>query len=181
DYPEQILQANYQEVCRRTEAVMADEQDLTKMDVHHWQQVNPVLTEALVQLTTGGPQTVYWGGLAVGRLRYYDAERGRAGLPADVAALVRRLDATSASISLVNLSVRDTREFVIGAGSFGEHRFTSMHESSADSAVPKEISSPWLRITMPPGTEIDLELGTKRYCREPSFAFPWHGEAIPIR
>lgn len=181
DYPEQILQANYQEVCRRTEAVMADEQDLTKMDVHHWQQVNPVLTEALVHLTTGGPQTVYWGGLAVGRLRYYDAERGRAGLPADVAALVRRLDATSASISLVNLSVRDTRELVIGAGSFGEHRFTSMHESSADSAVPKEISSPWLRITMPPGTEIDLELGTKRYCREPSFAFPWHGEAIPIR
>ena len=48
DYPEQILQANYREVCRRLQTVMADEQDLTKMDVHHWQQVNPVLTEALV-------------------------------------------------------------------------------------------------------------------------------------
>ena len=119
DYPEQILQANYQEVARRLEKVMADEQDLTKMDVHHWQQVNPVLTEALVHLTTGGPQTVYWGGLAAGRLRYWDADRRRSGLPQDVAALVRSLSADGARVSLVNLSVRDTHEVIIGAGNVG--------------------------------------------------------------
>jgi hypothetical protein len=124
DYPERILQANYQEVCRRPEKVLADEQDLTKMDVHHWQQVNPVLTEALVHLTTGGPQTVYWGGLATGRLRYYDAERLLPGLPADVGALVYELRSESVTVSLVNLSVRHTRDVVIGAGSFGEHSFT---------------------------------------------------------
>jgi len=183
DYPEQILQANYQEVCRRTEAVMADEQDLYKMDVHHWQQVNPVLTEALVHLTTGGPQTVYWGGLAVGRLRYYDTEKRRAGLPQDVAALVRGLDAESVSVSLVNLSVRHTRDVVIGAGSFGEHRFTSARQMSADGRTgeAQNIAGPWLRVKLPPGSEIDLKLGMKRYATQPTYAFPWHGDSIPTR
>lgn len=184
DYPEQILQANYQEVARRLEAVMTDEQDLTKMDVHHWQQVNPVLTEALVHLTTGGPQTVYWGGLATGRLRYWDADRRRAGLPQDVAALVRSLSADGTRVSLVNLSVRDTREVIIGAGNVGEHRFTTARELPQGASPGQEavaVDSPWLRLRLPPGSEIELELGMERYCREPSFAFPWHGGSIPIR
>ncbi|MBT3343703.1 MAG: hypothetical protein HN712_30450 [Gemmatimonadetes bacterium] len=184
NYPEQILQANYQEVARRLEAVMTDEQDLTKMDVHHWQQVNPVLTEALVQLTTGGPQTVYWGGLAAGRLRYWDVDRKRSGLPKDVAALVRSLSADGTRVSLVNLSVRDTREVIIGAGNVGEHRFTTMRELPQGDASGKEavaVDSPWLRLRLPPGSEIELELGMERYSNTPSFAFPWHGGVIPVR
>ena len=183
DYPEQILQANYREVCRRLGKVLADEQDLTKMDVHHWQQVNPVLTEALVHLTTGGPQTVYWGGLATGRLRYYDADRRRPGLPADVGALVRELRAESVTVSLANLSVRHTRDVVIGAGSFGEHSFTYArvvgdHARAGESLT---VDGPWLRLRLRPGTEITLELGMRRYARPPGYAFPWHGDAIPVR
>ena len=183
DFPEHILQANYQEVCRRLQVVMADEQDLTKMDVHHWQQVNPVLTEALVQLTTGGPQTIYWGGLATGRLRYYDAENRRAGLPADVGALVRELQADSVTVSLANLSVRDTREVVIGAGSFGEHAFTEAWDVTDGNAPaePMRIDGTWMRLRMRPGSEITLHLGTKRYGQAPTYAFPWHNGSIPIR
>ena len=191
DYPERILQANYQEVSRRLEMVMADEQDLTRMDVHHWQQVNPVHTEALIHLTTGGPQTVYWGGLAVGRLRYYDADARRPGLPRDTAALVRTLTPDSVTVSLVNLSVCQTREVVISAGSFGEHTFTSARElengvaavddGTAASAPSLPVEGPWLRLCLPPGTEIDLELGTRRFSREPSYAFPWHGNGVPVR
>ena len=178
DYPEQILRANYQEVCRRLEEVMADEQDLTRLDVHHWQKVNPVLTEALAQLTTGGPQTVYWGGLAVGRLRYWDAEGRRAGLPRDVAALVHRLDAGSASATLVNLSVRHSRELIIGAGNFGEHEFTT---ASCDGAEATPVDGPWLRLRLPPGSQVELELGMRRFVRQPSYAFPWHPGDIPVR
>ncbi len=79
DYPKRILQANYREVCDRIAKVIDDEQDLTQLDVHWWQQVNPVVTEALVQLTTGAPQTIYWGGLAQGRVRYFDGEQQRPG------------------------------------------------------------------------------------------------------
>ena len=98
DYPERILQANYREVGDRIAKVIDDEQDLTQLDVHWWQQVNPVVTEALVQLTTGAPQTIYWGGLAQGRVRYFDGEQRRPGLPPDVAALVTSLSADSAEL-----------------------------------------------------------------------------------
>ena len=180
DYPERILQANYQEVCRRTAAVLADDQDLTKLDVHHWQQVNPVLTEALVQLTTGGPQTIYWGGLATGRLRYYDADRRRPGLPQDVAALVTALRPDAVAVTLVNLSVRDSHEVIIGAGSFGEHRFGSARVAASEMA-PVSVDGAWLGVRLRPGTQIELELETERYVRPATYAFPWHGAAIPFR
>ncbi|MBT4611634.1 MAG: hypothetical protein HOC05_16450, partial [Gemmatimonadetes bacterium] len=114
---------------------------------------------------------------------YYDTEQRRAGLPRDVAALVRGLDAESVTVSLVNLSVRHTREVVIGAGSFGEHRFTSVREISADgsSGEAQQVHGPWLNVKLPPGSEIELELGMERHCRQPTYAFPWHGDTIPVR
>lgn len=178
DYPERILQANYQEVCRRLDVVLHDDQDLTKLDVHHWQQVNPVLTEALVHLTTGGPQTVYWGGLATGRLRYFDSDRQRAGLPTDVAALVHALRDDSVSVHLVNLSVRHTRNLIVGAGSFGQHTFTHARIQSSGATI--HVDGPWLAVRLPPGTELDLDLGTKRHTRTASYAFPWHADGIPV-
>ena len=36
---------------------------LTNVHEHHWQTINPVTTEALVQLTLGAPQLMYNGGL----------------------------------------------------------------------------------------------------------------------
>ncbi|NKB68842.1 MAG: hypothetical protein GKR89_17390 [Candidatus Latescibacteria bacterium] len=176
DYPEQIMQANYREVCRRLELVMEDRQDFTKMDVHHWQQVNPVVTEGLEHLTTGGPQTIYWGGLAQGRVRYFDPDQQRPGLPQDVAALVTGLGPESVSLSLVNLSVAAARTVVVGAGGFGEHRFTQIQ---GDEPVP--IDNPYLQVDLKPGSQIDLELGMRRFCQTPSYAFPWHGDGIPFR
>ena len=55
--------------------------DVAEADIHLWQQCNPVVTEALVQLTWGGPQVIYNGGLQQARVRYYDAGRRRPGLP----------------------------------------------------------------------------------------------------
>jgi len=103
DYPEQILRANYTEVCQRLEVIRNDEADLTLVDEHHWQGKNPVVTEALSQLTTGGQQTNCWGGLSVGRVRYFDGEERRPGLPDDVAYLVTGLAEDSVELTLVNL------------------------------------------------------------------------------
>jgi hypothetical protein len=180
DYPQQILQANYREVRRRLDIVLHDDQDLTKLDVHHWQQVNPVLTEALTHLTTGGPQAIYWGGLAVGRLRYFDPARQRAGLPDDVAALVTSLDAGAATVSLVNLSVAESRDVIIGAGTFREHRFTRVEVLDGD-ASPIDVDAPYLPLRLRPGAELKLRLGMARHARTPTYAFPWHGEDIPFR
>ena len=176
DYPERVMQANYSEVCRRLDRVIHDEQDLTKMDVHHWQQVNPVVTEGLEHLTTGGPQTIYWGGMAQGRVRYFDPLQQRPGLPPDVAALVTGLGPESVSLSLVNLSVHAERAVVIGAGSFGEHRFTQVEGDD-----PVQVDGPYVQVDLKPGSQIDLALGMQRFCHTPSYAFPWHGDGIPFR
>ena len=67
---------------------LADE-EVREPDIHLWQDLNPVVTEVLTQLTWGAPQVVYNGGIAQARLRHYDAVRRRPGLPDRVAALVR--------------------------------------------------------------------------------------------
>ena len=80
-------------------------------------------TEALLQLTCGGPQTIYHGGLLHVRLRYYDADEARPGLPAEVAALVSQVTATTTTVELVNTSPLHARRVILQAGAFGEHRF----------------------------------------------------------
>ena len=178
DYPERILQANYREVCTRLGKVLADEQDLTALDVHWWQQVNPVVTEALVQLTTGGPQPIYWGGLAQGRVRYYDPAGRRPGLPADVAALATRLEADGMALTLVNLSPVEARDLVVAAGSFGEHRFGKVVSGDGEEIA---VDGGCFRVHLRPGAQVELDIGMQRYAATPSFRFPWHRDEIPFR
>ena len=177
DYPEQILQANYREVCARTAKVLADEQELKELDVHWWQQVNPVISEGLVHLTTGGPQEIYWGGLAQGRVRYFDAAGQRPGLPPDVAALVTHLGAELVDLILVNLNPAQSRDVVVGAGSFAEHSFTTVRAGAENLAV----DGGYFTARLGPGTQVELCAGMKRYCNQPTYAFPWHEGGIPFR
>src|ERR1035441_3145558 len=93
--PERSLKKGQRGVCRMSEAGEAD--------IHLWQQCNPVVTEALVPLTWGGPQVIYNGGLQQARVRYHDADRRRPGLPASVAALGSDIDPRAPVGGLVNL------------------------------------------------------------------------------
>jgi hypothetical protein len=139
--------------------------------VHHWQDINPVHTEALVQLTCGGPQIIYHGGLLHVRLRYFDAEARRPGLPPNVGALVRALDADSATVQLANTSPLWTRRLVIQAGAFGEHAFTSAQElASQQPAMP--VEGKHIRVDLAPGATIDLRIGMRRYAHRPSYEQP---------
>ena len=122
-FPERMLSASYGEVARRLELIRGDGEHATHRDVHRWQHVNPVSTEALVQQTLGAPQSLYNGGLLHCRVRYRDRERRRPGLPADVAALVQELSAERTVLTLVNLSPFEERRLTVRAGAFGEHRF----------------------------------------------------------
>ena len=103
-YPEAILCASYDQVCRRLERIRNDKEDLKEVSIHHWQRLNPVLTEALVQLTLGAPQIMYNGGLLMCRVRYFDLEHRRPGLPEDVAALVEKLEDKRTVICLLYTS-----------------------------------------------------------------------------
>ncbi|HEX5404441.1 MAG TPA: hypothetical protein VFX16_19305, partial [Pseudonocardiaceae bacterium] len=62
-YPENILATAQAQVRHRLARMDRHRgHDVPEADIHLWQQSNPVVTEALVQLTWGGPQVVYNGG-----------------------------------------------------------------------------------------------------------------------
>jgi hypothetical protein len=171
DYPRRILEEQYAETARRMEKMRNDSGNPEDWDVHHWQDINPVHTEGLIQLTCGGPQIVYHGGLLHVRLRYFDTEERRPGLPADVAGLVSHLDADSTTVEWVNTSSIHERKMTVQAGAFGEHAFTSVEDLSEEGSK-KEIDGKTLDVVLPPGKSIKLKLGMKRYCHAPSYQQP---------
>lgn len=172
DYPRRILEEQYAEVLRRMDKIRNDHSDPETWDVHHWQNVNPVHTEGLIQLTCGGPQIIYHGGLLHVRLRYFDALARRPGLPEDVAALVSALDADSTTVQLVNTSPLHERRLILQAGAFGEHTFTYADDLDEGEASRTVVDDKHLALTLPPGRSVRLQLGVERYSNTPSYAQP---------
>jgi len=190
DYPEQMLAASHGQVLRRLDLVRGDQADLSKVSIHHWQQLNPVTTEALVQLTLGAPQPIYNGGLLIALLRYFDAQRRRPGLPRDVAALVEQVSAESIRVRLVNLSGFEEREVILQAGAFGEHTFVEARYDAISSDYPGaqtayaapplqtkeehiEVNGRYLAVGLPAGCEITLTLTMQRYAQQAGYGMPW--------
>ena len=170
DYPRRLLDVQYREVVRRMDLLRADAGDPEEWDVHHWQDINPVHTEALLQQTCGGPQVIYHGGLLHVRLRYFDADARRPGLPPEVAALVPALDGDGTTLELVNLGAVHTRRALVQAGAFGEHRFTTVRD--LDSGRTAAVNDRHLEVVLPPGRALRLRLGMRRFCHVPSYRQP---------
>ncbi len=120
------MSESYGQVCRRLEQIRQDKADLTQVNIHHWQQLNPLLTEALVQLTLGAPQIIYNGGLLMCSVRYYAAQSCRPGLPPDVAALVEKIGPRNVTIQMINLNLFESRQVLFQAGGIGEHQFEAV-------------------------------------------------------
>jgi len=203
-YPEQMLAQSLGHVYRRLALIAADSTDLEQLgdkNVHHWvhlwQNLNPVTTEALVQLTLGAPQSIYNGGLLHAPLRYFDAQRRRPGLPEHVAALVERVEAGEVALRLVNLSPLQRQVVIVQAGSFAEHRFGRVRFTALTSAYPGEpwayqspplateerelrVDAPQLQIELPPGTEIYLQLETLRNRNTPTYHSPWGAWVVDV-
>jgi hypothetical protein len=191
DYPAQILGAAHEQARRRL-ALMEQHagQVVAEPAIHLWQNLNPVVTEALVQLTWGGPQVVYNGGAAQARVRYYDADRARPGLPEDLAALVSDIDPAGTVVTLVNLSGTHTRRVVIQAGAFAEHDIVAVRFTGAEAGWTgldteylnhdvvvgersADVDGPWLDVELPPGTQVTATLALRTRVRPPSFRTPW--------
>jgi hypothetical protein len=171
DYPEAILRVNHAEMCRRLAAIRRDDGDPETWDIHHWQNLNPVVCEGLVQLMLGGPQTIYHGGLLHCRLRYFDPVRKHPGLPPDVAALVDKVDADGVEVELVNLNPMAERRIILQAGAFAEHRFTGA--IVGDSGEEVAIGSPHVEMILAPAAGGRLRLPMERCVNAPTYAQPF--------
>ena len=133
-----------------------------------------ITTEALIHLTMGGPMPIYNGGMLMVSVRHFDAERKRPGLPPDVAALVSRISPEGIDLTLANLHPMESRRLIVQAGAFAEHCFTtaSYTDDNGDAAA-KEVNCEYVEFELGPGTVFEVNLGMKRFCRQPSYQLPW--------
>ncbi|HEY5231619.1 MAG TPA: hypothetical protein VIJ11_12115, partial [Galbitalea sp.] len=133
EYPELILATAQYQVRRRLALIEKfGNKPVDEADIHIWQLVQPIVTEALTHLTLGGPQVIYNGGQLQTRIRWWDSVGRRAGLPADVGALVSSIDPKATIVEVVNLSASHQREVILQAGAYAENQIETVTYDSFD-------------------------------------------------
>ena len=95
-----ILTAEYNEAITKYEEMMEDDRLPYDIITTNRMPQHLVLTKGLTQVTMGTPQATYNGGLMRSTVRYFDKDRGRAGLPPDTAASSTRFGPTARVSSL---------------------------------------------------------------------------------
>ena len=177
DFPERAFQADLERVRAKMEMIRTDQTSADTRLADYLLDFNPVTTNGLVNLALGGyfARGRVW--VLHSRFRYFDPVRRRAGLPRDVAALVEKLGANSATLTLVNLNPIEPREVVVQAGGYGEHRFEGVQTGGRTTA----FSGPVFTVRLDPGAGARLECSMTRYANRPTFAFPWDRGWYPAR
>ncbi|MCC6536285.1 MAG: hypothetical protein IT162_01965 [Bryobacterales bacterium] len=168
-YPEQVLRDDLARIRRRVEMIRTDNTTADSRLADYLLDLNPATTNGLTNLTLGGyfSRGRIW--VLHSRFRYFDPARRRAGLPEDVGALVEKLGADSATLTLVNTHQTEAREIAVQAGGYGEHRFDAVTVGGKTTPV----GGPVLTVRLEPGAGTRLEFKMSRYATPPSFAFPW--------
>ena len=103
-YPERALAADFGTVRTKIEGMRRDTTTPDTRLSDDPMPFNPATVTTLVELTQGGIYPGHRGGPLHCRVRHFDPDRGRAGLPEDVGALVEGLSATETVLSLVNVN-----------------------------------------------------------------------------
>ncbi|MEJ7608025.1 MAG: hypothetical protein WKF37_17605 [Bryobacteraceae bacterium] len=134
-YPVEALQAGLDHVRRNMREIEADPTTADTRLADYLLELNPASTDALANLTMGA----YFSNNRIwtlhSRFRYFDPVQRRAGLPADVGALVEKLEANAATLVLVNV-IQCKLAMIVQAGGYGEHRFESIEVDGRTQMLP---------------------------------------------
>jgi hypothetical protein len=179
-WPETALKADLQQVADRARGMREDKSTPDTRLADAVLDLNPASVTALLQQTMGALHIARpaWassspnagGSPLYARLRYFDPERRRAGLPEDVGALIDRMTADETAVTLVNLSPTQPRTVVVQGGGYGEHRLREVRVGDARTAVGGSAFT----VRLAPGAGARLVLAMDRYVNAPSLAFPWN-------
>ena len=169
DYPVRALRADSSHIRGRLELMQRDETTAETRLADYLLGIMPATTDTLMQLTTGGyfARGRIW--VLHSRLRYFDPEQKRAGLPRDVAALVHALGDDFVTVTLVNVNQSEPRELVVQAGGYAEHQFTGLEGAEE---LPS-LDSDAVLVRLAPGAGQRVTLRMQRYANLPDLSFPW--------
>ena len=168
-YVEESLRRDLARIRQRIAAMREDPTTPDTRLADDPMKFNPASVQSLLELTMGAMHPGVGGNTLTARLRYFDADRRRPGLPPDVAALVERLTADEAVVTLVNVNQLQPRTLYIQGGAYGEHAI----ESASTSGRAEKAGSSTLRVLLGPGGGGTLTLRMRRQVNPPTFALPW--------
>jgi hypothetical protein len=179
-FPAKILRKDLEQVRAKAQAQRDDHSTPDTRLADAALDINPASANALIHLMQGGihiarpswsPSSPSQGGaLLYARLRYFDPERRRAGVPEDVAALVESLSDDGAVVTLVNTNQVSARTVTVQGGGYGEHQVLSV---STDGGPPVVVNASAFTVRLAPGTGAKLTLTMKRHVNPPTLSFPW--------
>ena len=168
-YPNEVLQRTLSDVRRRVAAFREDRSTPDTRALDHAQRYNPMVTTPLINLMNGGNDPGTSGNLVHVRLRYFDPDRRRSGMPEDVAALVDSIEDKTVSVTLVNLSQTEERTLIVQTGAYAEHTATDV----TIGARRWTINAPWFTLRLAHGAGARLTIGINRNTNQPTLDFPW--------
>ncbi len=168
-YPETALQRDLTSIPKKVAAFRADTKPAERRLADNMMDYNPAAAGALTQLMWGALPSGRAGELMNARLRYFDPERKRAGVPEDVGALVSEMTDTRTVVTLVNLSATEPRTVVVQGGAYGEHQIVS---ADVNGKV-QSLGARDFTVKLSPGAGARLTLTMQRYANAPTVKFPW--------
>ncbi len=168
EYPVRALQGDLARIKRSLDTIARDSTTPQTRLADYLLNMNPVVTDNLTRLMLGGSfEGRIW--TLHTRLRYFDPERKRPGMPEDVAALVENLTADSVTVVLVNLNATSARSVIVQAGGYREHQFVS---AELDGKVTP-IDAAFTPVRLAPGAGARITFKMKRYLNPPTESLPW--------
>jgi hypothetical protein len=178
-FPSTALHAALTHIRKCGESIRADKTTPDTRLADTVMDFNPASVTALTQLMEGGLyiQHPAWaktspaqgGALLFCRLRYFDPERRRAGVPEDVAALVESMTDTTVTVTLINLNPTDSRQVIIQGGAYGEHQVLSVSDGKTTQPVNGRIFT----VRLAPGAGSKITVMMKRFANPPTLDLPW--------
>ena len=185
-YPVKALRAGLTRIRTRMAEVDGDGTSSDMRLTDSQLEFNPAAIASLTQLMEGGLYLQHgsWarsspnqgGMLLFSRLRYFDPERRRAGMPKDVAALVDSWGPDSLTVSLVNINPTLARSVIVQGGAYGEHQIVSV----SDGKTTMPVNGTSFPVRLAPGCGARLTIRMQRFANDPTLSFPWEATVADL-
>ncbi len=178
-WPVQALRQDISQVVRCVDSIHEDTSTPDTRLADGVLKSNPATITALMHQTMGAihigrpawsKSSAYIGGSPLyARVRHFDPERKRAGLPEDMAALVTEMTDDMTALTIVNTGMVFDRDIVIQGGGYGEHQINSITVNGES----KKVDQSYLRLKVPAHSSITIQMQMSRYKNSPTLLFPW--------